>query len=103
MTHPAKPHDPAFLEGLVYTAIRDLTEDIGIAVGADTPLIGEGGILDARSLVQLCLALEDIANDAGFDFGWSTAAFAQTNSMFRTAGALAAGFVRQASRKSQTA
>ena len=103
MNRPANPRDPALLEALVYTAIRDLTEDLGIAIGADSPLTGEGGLLDARSLVQLCLVLEDIASDAGFDFGWSTAAFAQPNSMFRTAGTLAAGFVRQASRKGQVA
>lgn len=96
MNRPAHRLDPTILEAQVYTAIRDITDELGIAVGAESPLAGEGGMLDSRTMVQLCLALEDIAQDAGFDFGWSTAAFNQPNSMFRTPGALAAGFVRQA-------
>ncbi len=101
MNRPAHKLDPAILEARVYTAIRDITDELGIAVGSESPLAGEGGLLDTRDLVQLCLALEDIANDVGFDFGWSTAAFAQPNSMFRTAGALAANFVRQAQKALQ--
>lgn len=90
--------DPALLESQVLAAIRDATEDLGIAVGNESPLAGEGGMLDTRALVQLCLALEDIANDAGFDFGWSTAAFTQPNSMFGSVGTLVAGFIRQSQR-----
>jgi hypothetical protein len=101
MNRPAHRLDPTILEARVFTAIRDITDETGIAVGADSLLAGPGGILDDRDMVQLCLALEDIAGDLGFDFGWSTAAFAQPNSMFRTAGTLAAGFVRQAHRALQ--
>lgn len=90
--------DPALLEAQVLAAVRDATEDLGIALGSESQLAGEGGLMDARSLVQLCLALEDIASDAGFDFGWSTAAFTLPNSMFRTVGTLVAGFVRQSQR-----
>ncbi|WP_395699019.1 hypothetical protein [Aquabacterium sp.] len=96
MNRPAHKLDPAILEARVYTAIRDITDELGIAIGTESLLAGEGGLLDTRDLVELCLALEDVARDVGFDFGWSTAAFTQPNSMFRTPAALAAGFVRQA-------
>jgi hypothetical protein len=55
-------------------------------------------------LIELCLMLEDIASDAGFQFDWSSEAAApRPNGMFRDVGSLAAAFVRQASRKSQAA
>lgn len=104
MTARTSPRDPAHLEAQVYAALRDLTEDKGFAIGAESPLIGEGSMLDPKMLIELCLMLEDIASDAGFVFDWaSEAAMARPNGMFRNAGALAAAFVRQAARSSQAA
>jgi hypothetical protein len=98
------PRDPARLEAQVYAALRDLTEGKNIAIGSESPLVGEGSMLDARMLIELCLMLEDLASDVGFQFDWSSEAAApRPNGMFRNVGSLAAAFVRQASRKSQAA
>jgi hypothetical protein len=47
-------------------------------------------------LVELCLALEDMAVEIGFEFDWtSDAAMSRSRSMFRTAGSLVAEFIIQ--------
>jgi hypothetical protein len=47
-------------------------------------------------LVELCLALEDMAAEIGFEFDWtSDTAMSRSRSMFRTAGSLAAEFFSQ--------
>jgi hypothetical protein len=52
------------------------------------------------TLVELCLSLEDIAAELGFDFDWtSESAMSKSRSMFRTAGALANEFLSQMANK----
>jgi hypothetical protein len=47
-------------------------------------------------LVELCLALEDIAGEIGFAFDWtSETAMSRSRSMFRSAGSLATEFFAQ--------
>lgn len=47
-------------------------------------------------LVELCLSLEDIAEDLGFEFDWtSEKAMSTSRSMFKDAGSLAKEFLRQ--------
>ena len=47
-------------------------------------------------LVELCLSLEDIAEDLGFEFDWtSEKAMSNSRSMFKDAGSLAKEFLRQ--------
>ncbi len=80
----------------VFIAILALLEDKSITVNEELPLIGSNSVLDSMKLVELCLALEDRATDLDFEFDWtSDAAMSKSRSMFRTAGALAAEFVRQ--------
>ena len=84
------------LKRQVFNAIVDLLEDKTIKLNDDTPLIGNGSVLDSMKLVELCLSLEDMASDMGFEFDWtSDAAMSKSRSMFRTAGALAAEFLSQ--------
>jgi acyl carrier protein len=81
----------------VFNAIKSLLEDAQIVVTDNTPLIGEGGLLDSMKLVELCLLLEDEASSLGFEFDWtSDSAMSKSRSMFRTAGSLATEFVAQA-------
>ena len=62
---------------------------------AKTPLIGESQ-LDSMSIVSLCLRLEDIAEDQGFEFNWaSEKAMSQSKSMFRSVETLAEEFLSQ--------
>lgn len=77
-------------------AILRLAQGRVSEVTEDTPLIGDGSVLDSMSLVELCLCLEDLSDDLGFSFDWtSEAAMSRSRSMFRTAGSLIAEFVSQ--------
>ena len=84
----------------------NITEDICLiilklsggdsGIGSETRLIGAQGVLDSMRLVELCLALEDLAAERGFEFDWtSDGAMSRSGGMFRTVGSLAAEFAAQ--------
>ena len=80
----------------VFQIILDGIEDKTIQVTDDTPLIGDGSVMDSMKLVELCLKLEDFAEEKGFEFDWtSDQAMSRLHSMFRTAGSLASEFKDQ--------
>ena len=80
----------------VFDQIAQLLENKSLSVTDDMPLIGGESVLDSMKLVELCLALEDVAAELDFEFDWtSDATMSRSRSMFRTAGALAAEFVSQ--------
>ena len=80
----------------VFQLVFQLIDNKSFVVTADTPLIGEGSILDSMKLVELCLSLEDKASDMGFEFDWTyDVAMSRTRSMFRSAGSLASEFIFQ--------
>ena len=63
---------------------------------ADMQLIGGDSLLDSMKLVQICIDLEDIAEDHGFEFDWaSEKAMSKSSSMFRTVTSLANEFCNQ--------
>lgn len=65
-------------------------------VSEDMQLIGGDTLLDSMKLVEVCLALEDIADEQGFEFVWnSEAAMSKSRSMFRTVTSLAEEFSNQ--------
>ena len=85
-------------KNLIFNTISSLVEDETIEVSDNTKLIGN--ILDSMKLVELCISLEDMAADLGFDFDWkSNAAMSNSRSMFRTAGSLSNEFLEQMSKK----
>ena len=80
----------------VFQIILDGIEDKTIQVTDNTPLIGDGSVLDSMKLVELCLTLEDFAEEKGFEFDWtSDQAMSRSKSMFRTSGSLASEFTNQ--------
>ena len=84
------------LKAQIFAEIAGLVDDSSIAITDDTPLLGDGSVLDSMKVVTLCIALEDLAVDHDFDFDWtSDAAMSRSRSMFRTAGSLAAEFLNQ--------
>ncbi len=84
----------------VFSAVRSLLEDPSAEVSEDTPLIGDESSLVSMKLVELCLALEDMASEIGFDFDWtSEVAMSKSRSLFRTAGSLADEFLSQMEEK----
>lgn len=65
-------------------------------VNRDSELIGQNALLDSMKLVELCLSLEDLADDRDFEFDWtSESALSRSRSMFRTVECLAREFIRQ--------
>lgn len=83
-------------EKQIFAIIGSLLEAPAAPVGADTPLLGAGSGLDSMKLVELCVTLEDLASEMGFEFDWtSDAAMSKSRSMFRTAGTLASEFMSQ--------
>ena len=63
-------------------------------------LIGGESLLDSMKLVEVCLALEDLADEHGFEFDWtSEAAMSKSRSMFRSVVALAEEFASQSEAK----
>ena len=84
------------VESAIFKQIALIINDKSLAVTSEMQLIGSDSVLDSMQLVELCLALEDMAADLGFEFDWtSEAAMSKSRSMFRTAGALAAEFLSQ--------
>ena len=80
---------------IIISVINDTLE--GKSVITDKmQLIGGESLLDSMKLVEVCLALEDIAEEHGFEFDWtSEAAMSKSRSMFRSVAALAEEFANQ--------
>ena len=67
-----------------------------VSVSDDMQLIGGESLLSSMKLVEVCIALEDIADENGFEFDWaSEAAMSKLRSMFRTVQSLAEEFSNQ--------
>ena len=66
------------------------------SITEDMELIGNDSLLDSMKLVELCIDLEDIADQHGFEFDWtSEAAMSKSRGMFRSVAALAEEFADQ--------
>lgn len=75
-------------------SIRDRSEAVNLSL--ESPLIGEGALLDSMGLVELCLFLEDLAINSNAEFNWtSESAMSRSRSMFRTIETLADEFFKQ--------
>ena len=80
---------------IVISAINDALEG-KVKITEDMQLIGGESLLDSMQLVEVCLALEDLADEHGFEFDWaSEAAMSKSRSMFRNVAALADEFANQ--------
>ncbi len=65
-------------------------------ISEDMQLIGGESLLDSMKLVEVCIALEDLADEHGFEFDWtSETAMSKSRSMFRSVAALAEEFANQ--------
>ena len=85
---------------IVISVITEILEeaelDDDIQVTEEMELIGGESLLDSMGLVSVCLALEDFADEHGFEFDWtSDAAMSKSRSMFRNITALAEEFANQ--------
>ena len=67
-----------------------------IEVTEDMNLIGGETLLDSMKLVEVCIALEDLAEEHGFVFDWtSETTMSRSRSMFRSVSTLAKEFSNQ--------
>ena len=59
-------------------------------------MIGNDSILDSMLLVEVCLALEDVAEKHGFEFDWtSDSTLSKSRGMFRNVLELSKEFANQ--------
>ena len=80
---------------IVIRAINDALEGKA-EISEDMQLIGGEHSLDSMKLVEVCLALEDLADEHGFEFDWtSDAAMSKSRGMFRSISALSEEFAIQ--------
>lgn len=80
---------------IVVLAVSQATDE-KFEIQEDMPLVGSAASIDSMQLVEICLVLEDSADDHGFEFDWtSEAAMSKSRGMFRSIDALAKEFARQ--------
>jgi len=80
---------------IVTQAISDVLKSKS-KISGDMKLIGGESLLDSMNLVEVCLLLEDLADEHGFEFDWtSEAAMSRSHSMFRSVSTLAKEFSTQ--------
>ena len=80
---------------IVISVISKILDDKS-KIKEDMQLIGGKSLLDSMKLVEVCIALEDVADEQGFEFDWtSEAAMSKSRSMFRSVAALAQEFANQ--------
>ena len=83
---------------LIIQEIANINDEINLEIALETPLIGGESALNSMGLVRLCLYLEELAEEQGFDFDWtSEAAMSKSRSMFRSVRSLIEEFERQKS------
>jgi acyl carrier protein len=69
-------------------------------ISTNTPIIGSDSPIDSMGLVQLCLSLEEKAEELGFEFDWTTeSAMSRSRGMFRSVESLSDEFVSQYNEK----
>ena len=89
------------MENIIINAIKeiiaddDTDEENKIIIDKNTPLIGGDSPLDSMSIVNLCIKLEEVADEQGFNFDWSGETMSKSKSMFRSVKELAIEFNRQ--------
>jgi len=89
-------HDLKKVEEIVFNEIMNVSELKGSIIVKTTALIGNDSVIDSMKLVELCLSLEDIAEELGFEFDWtSDKAMSTSRSMFKDAGSLSNEFFNQ--------
>jgi len=77
--------------------VGDFAKKKGLtSITGEFPLIGDKGLLDSMNLVELCLSLEDFADELEFEFDWtSDSAMSRSRSMFKTVNSLTDEFITQ--------
>ena len=82
-------------KALVKNAIAEVLGDT-FEISDQMPLIGSQAQLDSIRLVSLCLTLEDLSEQFGFEFDWTSEnAMSKSKGMFKDVSTLSKEFARQ--------
>tara|TARA_B100001093_G_scaffold481919_1_gene513087 strand:- start:218 stop:493 length:276 start_codon:yes stop_codon:yes gene_type:complete len=80
---------------IVIKAINEVLKG-KLNVTEEMQLIGNNPLLDSMKLVEVCLTLEELAEESGFEFDWtSETTMSKSLSMFRSVNSLSEEFARQ--------
>ena len=83
------------IERLIIEQIKNYNESDN-DVGVTDALVGGGAVLDSVGLVEICLYLEDLAEDNDFEFDWTSEnALSKSKGMFGSVSQLASAFLEQ--------
>jgi len=78
---------------IVAKAIEDCAQS---KVEKDTPIVGDNSPIDSMGLVQVCLSLEEKAEELEFEFTWTdSSAMSKSKSIFRSVETLSDEFLQQ--------
>ncbi len=78
---------------IVSKAIEDCVQ---FQAEKDTPIVGDASPIDSMGLVQVCLALEEKAEELDFEFNWTDdSAMSRSKSIFRSVDTLSDEFLQQ--------
>lgn len=92
--------DSGFEENLFLDVVGQVAQFKPGKVSLDTQLMSGDNPVDSVTLVEICVRLEDLALDLGFDFDWmSEDAMSRSRSIFRSFGTLFDEFSRQMMQK----
>jgi hypothetical protein len=84
------------VELLVISVIRKYSLKKTFEITLETPLLGSDRFLDSMNLIEVCLNLEDLAKELGFEFDWTSSdAMSKSLSIFRTVRSLSEEFYEQ--------
>tara|TARA_Y100001970_G_C13784898_1_gene627274 strand:+ start:197 stop:490 length:294 start_codon:yes stop_codon:yes gene_type:complete len=89
---------------LILNFISDTNSNnnVELDINEEMRILGDSGGLDSMKLVELCLILEEAAEEYEFDFDWtSEKAMSKTNSIFKSPKTLAEEFKNQYIEKSK--
>lgn len=87
------------MEDIIIREIKEISENKNLEINKETPLIGGESALDSMGLVNLCIRLEEIAEDQGFQFEWSGETLSKSKSMFLNIKTLSKEFLSQKNNK----
>tara|TARA_B110000444_G_C18356545_1_gene374117 strand:+ start:17 stop:280 length:264 start_codon:yes stop_codon:yes gene_type:complete len=83
------------MDDIIIKEIKEISENKNLEINKKTPLIGDTSALDSMGLVNLCIRLEEIAEDQGFQFDWSGETLSKSKSMFLNIETLSKEFLSQ--------
>lgn len=83
------------MDDIIIKEIKEISENKNLEINKKTPLVGDTSVLDSMGLVNLCIRLEEIAEDQGFQFDWSGETLSKSKSMFLNIETLSKEFLSQ--------